>query len=82
MVFFYMKLPRFFFIKHSQSFSIRWFYKNYKQKNNPLREIKGLFFVIYSARKATAASFFAAIRAGIWPPIMVKIVLITIKIIP
>lgn len=78
---FNMKLPRFLLLSTHNHLVYGGFIK-LQTKNNPLREIKGLFFVIYSARKATAASFFAAIRAGIWPPIMVKIVLITIKIIP
>lgn len=40
-----------------------------------------VFSLFYSARKAIAASFFAAIRAGICPPSIVKMVLTTIKII-
>lgn len=53
---FNMKLPRFFLLSIHNHLVYGGFIK-LQTKNNPLREIKGLFFVIYSARKATAASF-------------------------
>ena len=76
---FNMKLPRFLLLSIHNHLVYGGFIRN-TNKNNPLREIKGLFFIILHVKQLP--HLFRAIRAGIWPPIMVKIVLITIKIIP
>ena len=52
---FNMKLPRFFLLSIHNHLVYGGFIK-ITNKNNPLREIKGLFLLL-SARKATAASF-------------------------
>ena len=73
---FNMKLPRFFLLSIHNHLVYGGFIK-ITNKNNP--EIKDYFYLF--ARKATAASFSLPFGQE-YTPIMVKIVLITIKIIP